>query len=118
MDIDVTKDVQNKLLKRREIQFSLDYPDKTPSKDAVKEEICKKLNLNPASTVIVKIEQLYGGKKSACVVHSYESEEAMKIEAKYLFERHGKKEHAAKEAAETKEQKKEESKEGSEEKKE
>ncbi len=114
MDISITKDIQNKLLKRREIAFSLGYTDKTPQKDAVKEEICKKLGLNPASTVIIKIEQLYGGKRSACVAHSYESEEAMKIEAKYLFERHGKKEHAAKETGEAKEPEKEESKEGDE----
>ncbi len=99
MDIGITKDVQNRLLKRREIQFSLIYPDRTPSEESVKEEICKKLNLDPASTVIVEIEQLYGGKRSTCIVHSYDSIEAMKIEAGHLLERHKKKAQPAKEPA-------------------
>lgn len=87
MEIEMKKDFENKLLNRRELYFVTVYSGKTPSRAEVREEISKKLNLNPETTVVVRISPLYGTMKSEIVVHSYASKEDMAIEQKYLFER-------------------------------
>jgi len=80
IDIIVKKDVENKLLARREILCDAIYSESTPSREKIKEEVVKKLNLDPKLTVVVKINQLYGITKSEVSVYSYKNEEAMKIE--------------------------------------
>ncbi|MEM0086838.1 MAG: hypothetical protein QW774_03755 [Candidatus Micrarchaeaceae archaeon] len=92
MEIEIKKEVDNKSLGRREIFAEVSYKGKTPSKDEVKEEICKRKNLNPEATVVVKIEQLYGRSVSSVIVHSYSSKEAMRAEHEYLIKRASKKE--------------------------
>lgn len=77
IEINITKDIENKLLERREIVFTASYVGKTPSKEELKESVCKKLNLNPDTTSIVKIEQRYGSMRSEVMVHSYSEKEAM-----------------------------------------
>jgi len=87
IDIIVKKDVENKLLARREILCDAIYSESTPSREKIKEEVVKKLNLDPKLTVVVKINQLYGVTKSEVSVYSYKNEEAMKIEPKFRLER-------------------------------
>jgi len=91
IDIIVKKDVENKLLARREILCDAIYSESTPSREKIKEEVVKKLNLDPKLTVVVKINQLYGITKSEVSVYSYKNEEAMKIEPKFKLERLNKK---------------------------
>ena len=91
IDIIVKKDVENKLLARREILCDAVYSESTPSRERIKEEVVKKLNLDPKLTVIAKINQLYGITKSEVSVYSYKNEEAMKIEPKFKLERLNKK---------------------------
>jgi len=87
IDIIVKKDVENKLLARREILCDAIYSKSTPSREKIKEEVVKKLNLDPKLTVVVKINQLYGVTKSEVSIYSYKNEEAMKIEPKFRLER-------------------------------
>ncbi len=87
LDIIVKKDFENKLLGRREIAFDLIYAESTPSRERVKEELSKKLNLDPKLTVIVKINQLYGIPKSEALAYYYKDEASMKVEPKFRIER-------------------------------
>lgn len=88
MEIEVKKDTNNAVVGRREIEFWLMQDDKTPAKEDVKKELCKKLNLHPDATIIVKIDQSYGVKRASGLAHSYKDAEAMKKnEHEYLFER-------------------------------
>jgi len=91
IDIIIKKDTENKLLARREILCDAVYSESTPSRERIKEEVVKKLNLDPKLTVIAKINQLYGITKSEVSVYSYKNEEAMKIEPKFKLERLNKK---------------------------
>jgi ribosomal protein S24E len=88
MEIEIANDSENKTVGRREITFYvLDYAA-TPTKDLIKTELCKKLNIHPDSTVIVRMDQTFGTKRGTCVAHSYATAEAMKhYEQKHLFER-------------------------------
>ncbi|MGC8699390.1 MAG: hypothetical protein ACP5HW_00385 [Candidatus Micrarchaeia archaeon] len=91
IDIIVKRDSENKLLNRREIFCDAIYGESTPSRDRIKEEVSKKLNLNPKLTVVAKINQLFGVTKSEVTVYSYKDEEAMKIEPKFRAARKAKK---------------------------
>ncbi len=89
MEIDVRKDFENKMLNRREISLVVEFEGSTPRKEEVKEEVCKKLGLNPDSTAVVKINQMYGVKKSEVLVHAFKHKEEM-VEPSYLSERKAK----------------------------
>ncbi|MGI0141765.1 MAG: 30S ribosomal protein S24e [Candidatus Micrarchaeales archaeon] len=102
MDIKIEKEIENKLLGRKEIMFSVSAKGKTPEKEHLKVEICKKLNLNPDLTVIVKIDSVYGSTENRVLAHNYATKEAMSVEMKHLFERETKKGAAAAKAAEAK----------------
>lgn len=77
MDIDIKNEIENKLLGRKEITFAATYTGKTPSKEDIKQEICKKKGLSPDLTVVVKINQEYGKGVSDILVHSYSKKEVM-----------------------------------------
>jgi ribosomal protein S24E len=78
MDISISSEKENKLFSRKEILFTATSTgSKTPSKEEVKEAICKKLSLNPDLTTVIKITQEYGSNVSEIIVHSYSKKEAM-----------------------------------------
>lgn len=111
MEIRIEKDAVNKVLNRREIEFTVTYADRTPSRTEVLSGIAQKLSLPADTTAVVKIEQVYGARMSRVVVHSYATKEAFALEQKHLIERTGKKggekkEEEAKPAAPAKEEKK------------
>ncbi|MDE1762179.1 MAG: 30S ribosomal protein S24e [Candidatus Micrarchaeota archaeon] len=91
MDIKIEHDSENKLLGRKEIEFTISYKGATPTKEQVREAICKRLNISPELTVVVNISPLYGTSESRALAHSYSSKEAMAVEKKYLAERAAKK---------------------------
>jgi ribosomal protein S24E len=77
MELKITSDRDNELLSRREITAHASYADKTPAKAEVKEELCKKLNLDPNLVEIREIRQQYGLRASDITAYSYHSKEAM-----------------------------------------
>jgi len=88
MDIKVTGDTENKTVGRREIRFYIVGDGATPTKDAVREALCKKLSLHPESTTIVRIAQSYGAQQGSGVAHSYATPEDMKrLEQGHIAER-------------------------------
>lgn len=127
MDVSILSDTNNPVVDRREVRFSVVEDDRTVSKEEVKKEICKQLNMSPDFTIIVEIKQEFGVRRSSGLAHSYKSKEALeRAEPKYLIARLAKKnakkeggaEAAAAPAEAPKEEKKKEKKEHKEEKKE
>ncbi len=111
MDIKITSNVENKMLNRKEIRFQAVYAGKTPSKDELRELLCKTLNLNPSTTVIVNVDQTYGAMSSNVLAHSYAKAQDMSIEPKHFEKRKSKKGAGDAAEAQAPEQKKEEKKE-------
>lgn len=96
MEVEITKDNNNAVIGRREIEVSIIQDDRTPSRDEVKKEVCKKLNLSPDSTIVVNLGQMYGLRQCTALLHSYPNSDSMKkFEHSYLFERHEKREKKA-----------------------
>lgn len=77
MELKITNDNENKLLGRREISAYATYPDKTPTKEEVKEELCKRLSLDPALVEVREIKQQYGLRVSDITAFSYANKETM-----------------------------------------
>jgi ribosomal protein S24E len=96
MDIEILSTQENKSIGRKEIKLLANYAGSTPSRDSIKEELCRKLNLNPELVVIRKIDQVYGMHSSKAVAHMYTDKALMSIEPKYLSKREERK--AAKKA--------------------
>ncbi|MGC8649095.1 MAG: 30S ribosomal protein S24e [Candidatus Micrarchaeia archaeon] len=88
MELKAIKDENNNIIKRREIELYVLQDDKTPSKDELKKEVCKKFNLNPETTVIINVNQQFGMKRSKVYVHSYQDKETLnKFEQSYILSR-------------------------------
>jgi ribosomal protein S24E len=77
MELKITSDNDNKLLGRREIVASATYTEKTPKREEVKEELCKKLSLDPALTEVREIRQQYGLRVSDVTAYAYANKEIM-----------------------------------------
>lgn len=77
MELNITNDYDNKLLGRREINATATYTDMTPRKEEVKEELCKKLSLNPDLVEIREIRQKYGLRVSDITAYAYSNKENM-----------------------------------------
>jgi ribosomal protein S24E len=91
MELKINSNQENRLLNRREIMFSVEQDGSTPSKVELVKEICKKLNLSPDSTIIVRVDQGFGRKESSGVAHSYSDRKLMeKSEPKHITARSGK----------------------------
>ena len=88
MDLNITSDKENKLLGRREINFNIVQEGSTPSKKDIRVEICKKLNLDPETVIIVKVDQSTGVRQGIGVTHAYKSKEQIaKQEPSHLVDR-------------------------------
>ncbi len=105
MEIKILSDVNNHMLGRREIRALVTQESKTASKEEIKTEICRQLNISPETSIVTNIRQKFGLRQSECTVHSYKSKEAMdSAEPKYIIKR------ATKVKGEKTEEKKEEKK--------
>lgn len=88
MNIHVISEVENKLFDRKEIVCSVTLDDRTLSKDEAKKELCKKMNLNPDSTIITRIDQSFGVKHCTLHAHTYtKSSDIEKFEKKHILAR-------------------------------
>ena len=77
------------MIGRKEIEFSV-FARRGVKRDELKAELCKKLNISPASTIIVRIDSGFGSKMSTGIAHSYANEETLKkYESRRLLERLG-----------------------------
>lgn len=83
MELKIISNNDNKLLNRKEIRFSVEQSGSTVTRMEVAKELCKRLNLSPEGTIIVRIDQGFGKKESSGLAHSYENRETLeKYESK------------------------------------
>lgn len=95
MELKVIKNEDNKLFERKDVKFDVIDYDSTPSKDKVKTELCKKLNVLPNLTIIEKLDQEFGMKRLNGLAHVYSDEKSIdKYERKYILKRNSKNEKA------------------------
>jgi small subunit ribosomal protein S24e len=100
MEVKIISNNENKLLNRKEITFSVDQDSSTATRESLTKDICKKLNLSPEATIVVRIDQGFGSKESTGIAHSYASKEMLeKYEPKHLLTRISKKAAKGKEGA-------------------
>jgi ribosomal protein S24E len=92
MEMNITSDSNNKALDRREIEFSVVQDAATVDKGEIKKELCKRLNLNPDSTIINSLKQEFGVRRCSGMANSYRSKEEMeRLEPAYIIKRLSKK---------------------------
>lgn len=88
MEIKITKDSSNKVTEAREIEFVVVQEGSTYSREEIKMELCKKLSLDPESTIVTRISQRFGVRQSTCSAHVYKSKEVLAThEPKHIVER-------------------------------
>jgi len=87
MNIDINADVENKLLKRRQVTFTAGFKGSTPSRKQVKEALCSKLGAHPDAVAIEKIGQPFGVQSLEGLAHVYASADGMKAEHEHILRR-------------------------------
>lgn len=112
MEIRITEQKENKLLKRKEVRFEVAFSGATPSRKQVKEEICKLNGWDAGLFTIDALRQGFGVQSLAGYGKLYENADAAKIEMQYKKDRDAgvkddKKESGASGGAKGKEAKKE-----------
>jgi len=87
MDLTITADIENKLLKRKEVRFNLKFAGATPSRKQVKEALCGKIGANPDSVVIRQLSNPFGVQEVSGTASVYTGAEGVKIEHGHLLRR-------------------------------
>ena len=91
MKIEITEKKENPLQKRTEVYFTIDHVgETTPGRNAVAEDIAKKMKSKRDCVVVDNIDSVYGIGKSKGYAKVYDSKEsAMSYERKHLLKRNG-----------------------------
>jgi small subunit ribosomal protein S24e len=98
MEITITEDKRNELLKRREIFFRVTYGGPTPSRQQVLDKLTALLNLTANLTVIDSLTTRFGKTEVTGKARVYDTEDMkVQIERPYLLQR-GKKAEATEKA--------------------
>jgi small subunit ribosomal protein S24e len=98
MEITITEDKRNELLKRREIFFRVTYEGPTPSRQQVLDKLTALLNLTANLTVIDSLTTRFGKTEVTGKARVYDTEDMkVQIERSYLLQR-GKKAEATEKA--------------------
>ena len=93
MDINVTKNFENKLLNRKEVEFTLTYDSSTPSRKKIIEKLAGLINEKKELIILQSLENKFGSKSAYGKAMVYDNKEAMKdIERKHFIKRSQKEE--------------------------
>lgn len=88
MEIKIVQDLDNKLLNRKELDFTVEYEGPTPSRADVKKKLAALLNTDIDLIIVQKIESEYGHQLVKGYAKIYESADRMKqIEKEYVLQR-------------------------------
>ncbi len=90
MEIKITKEQQNRLLKRKEITFEIDHSQTrgTPQRLEVRNKLAEVLKTKPELVYVKRVETKTGTMKATGEANAYESiEQAKLIEPKYIITR-------------------------------
>jgi ribosomal protein S24E len=89
MDFKITKDEKKPLLNRRELSARLGYEARTPSRNDIRKELAKKLNVKEELVVVKRITPEFGARAAKLEIDVYDDEKAMNsIEPGYMIKRH------------------------------
>ncbi len=88
MDFEITRDVRNEVLSRREVGFNLTFDGPTPSRKSIQEKLAAMLNKN-VNLVVLDLERTrFGAMELAGRARIYDDEETKKsTERAYLLKR-------------------------------
>ena len=76
MEINIDNEHEHKLFERKEIAAHASFDSKTPTREEVKQAICRKKNINPEMLEIISIDQAYGAKECSITAYEYTTKEA------------------------------------------
>jgi small subunit ribosomal protein S24e len=110
MKVNIVKREKNPLLKREELEFTVEESKGVPSRKNIVEKIAAQTNAKAGAVVIKKVETVFGSKAFQGKANVYEAPEDLKrVEPDFLMTRtEGKKKEEEKEEAKPAEEKKEE----------
>ena len=91
MKIEITEQKANPVQKRTDVYFTIDHVgESTPGRNAVAEDIAKKMKSKRDCVVVDSIESVYGIGKSKGYAKVYDSKKcALEYEREYLLKRNG-----------------------------
>ncbi|MDV0444929.1 hypothetical protein MmiAt1_04780 [Methanimicrococcus sp. At1] len=78
MEIKIVKDLDNKLLNRNELDFTVEYEGPTPSRADVRKKLAALLNKNVDLVIVQRMESEYGHQLAKGYAKVYESADRMK----------------------------------------
>jgi len=90
MEIEITKENENLLLRRKEVNFKLKHEEEgaSPSREATRNVLIKALKCSPTLLVIDKMRTEFGKRETVGYAKVYASEERLKeIEREYILKR-------------------------------
>ena len=88
MEIIINSEKNNKLLNRRELDFTVKYEGPTPSRIDVRQKLAALLNADLELVIIQKMESVFGVQEAAGYAKIYESADRMKeIEAEHILKK-------------------------------
>ena len=88
MDFEVTRDVRNEVLSRRELTFTLTFDGPTPSRKSIQEKLAAMLNKNENLGVLDLERTRFGAMELSGRARIYDDEERKKsTERGYLLKR-------------------------------
>lgn len=87
MDIKINSDAENKLLKRREVAFTLSFKGATPSRKQAREALCSKLGAHPDAVAIEKLGQPFGAQSLQGYANVYAGADGLKLEHEHILRR-------------------------------
>lgn len=89
MDLNIINQIENQLLERMEITFTLAHPgEKAPGKDSVRETIAKQMNTKKSLIVIDNIRSIFGTQELKGVARIYKKADRLQaIEREHLLKR-------------------------------
>ena len=88
MEIKIVKDLDNKLLNRNELDFTVEYEGPTPSRADVRKKLAALLNKDVDLVLVHKMESEYGHQLVKGNAKVYQSADRMKqIENEYVLKR-------------------------------
>jgi small subunit ribosomal protein S24e len=88
MEITITKDIQNDLLSRKEVEFTTVYTGATPSRKMIHAKLAAILNVPKDQMVLDSLKTRFGLMQLSGSARIYESKDEMqKVEREYLLKR-------------------------------
>ena len=86
MDIKIVKDLDNKLLNRKELDFTVEYEGPTPSRADVRKKLAALMNKDVNLVMVQRMESEYGHQLAKGYAKVYESADRMKqIEPEHVL---------------------------------